>query len=513
MYSDVLSDASLPAWEGVSFPGFGEDAPLNLPDLGSEAAQAIAGRIADGSFTDFAHALAGAGNCSHPIRLRGGSQTLDAATGEVLSTFDTADLPFGVAFKPCGNRREHVCPACSRVYARDTFEVIRNGALGGKTIPETVADNPLLFVTLTGPSFGLVHGGSSGRACRPRRRDDRTRCLHGRPLWCNHHHEENDPGRGTPLCHECYDYETHVVWQWWAPELWRRFTINVRRGLAGLLGVADRELREVASIQFAKVAEYQERGVIHFHALLRLDGPAEDGIGSPAPDIPTDRFIGVVTDAAKQVKYVAPPVFAGDMPRRLVFGQQLDVRLVRTASRTDDPAGSLSTNQVAGYLAKYATKDARNAGGRERRPTAHVRTLRETCQSLCELSLSRWGGSDNPYFLLGKWEHALGFRGHFSSKSRRYSVTLGALRRARARWRQVVAEAARRGEVLDTAEIERRVLAEGEDTTLVVGQWWFAGSGWPRPGDAELATAAAVRAREYDQWRANRRKSDELKEG
>ena len=30
---------------------------------------------------------------------------------------------------------------------------------------------------------------------------------------------------GQPLCRDCYDYASHVVWQWWAPELWRRFTI------------------------------------------------------------------------------------------------------------------------------------------------------------------------------------------------------------------------------------------------------------------------------------------------
>ena len=34
-------------------------------------------------------------------------------------------------------------------------------------------------------------------------------------------------------------------------------------------------------MQYAKVAEYQARGLVHFHALIRLDGP--DGPGSPAP--------------------------------------------------------------------------------------------------------------------------------------------------------------------------------------------------------------------------------------
>ncbi|CAM5726845.1 Replication initiation protein OS=Streptomyces antimycoticus OX=68175 GN=SSPO_052450 PE=4 SV=1 [Streptomyces antimycoticus] len=34
-----------------------------------------------------------------------------------------------------------------------------------------------------------------------------------------------------------------------------------------------------------------------------------------------------------------------------------------------------------------------------------------------------------------QWLHMLGFRGHFSTKSRRYSTTLGALRQARADYR------------------------------------------------------------------------------
>ena len=96
-------------------------------------------------------------------------------------------------------------------------------------------------------------------------------------------HTPGDELVGAPLCPECYDTASAVVWQWWAPELWRRFTIALRRALARTLGVAESRLGEVASVQYAKVAEYQQRGLVHFHALIRLDGPAADGIGAPAP--------------------------------------------------------------------------------------------------------------------------------------------------------------------------------------------------------------------------------------
>jgi hypothetical protein len=59
----------------------------------------------------------------------------------------------------------------------------------------------------------------------------------------------------------------------------------------------------------------------------------------------------------------------------------------------------------------------------------------------------------------------LGFRGHFSTKSRRYSTTLGALRTARAEWRRaqtVTATTATKPE---------------PDTTYVLAHWAFAGTG------------------------------------
>ena len=96
----------------------------------------------------------------------------------------------------------------------------------------------------------------------------------------------------------------------------------------------------------------------------------------------------------------------------------------------------------------------------------------------------------------------LGFRGHFSTKSRRYSVTLGALRRARHRFQTLAAESAPTGEPLDVRDLEERLLADEEETTLVIGSWTYQGTGWTRGGDQALALAAAGRAREYAQWKA-----------
>jgi hypothetical protein len=68
----------------------------------------------------------------------------------------------------------------------------------------------------------------------------------------------------------------------------------------------------------------------------------------------------------------------------------------------------------------------------------------------------------------------LGFRGHFSTKSRRYSTTLGALRDARAEWRRAQTAAANGPE---------------PETTYVLAHWVFAGTGL---SDAEAWLAASL---------------------
>jgi hypothetical protein len=56
--------------------------------------------------------------CTHPVRLRGVSRDAAAATGEVAHEFSSQHEPDGVLLTPCGNRRAHVCGACSSSHAR-----------------------------------------------------------------------------------------------------------------------------------------------------------------------------------------------------------------------------------------------------------------------------------------------------------------------------------------------------------------------------------------------------------
>jgi hypothetical protein len=74
-------------------------------------------------------------------------------------------------------------------------------------------------------------------------------------------------------------------------------------------------------------------------------------------------------------------------------------------------------------------------------------------------------------------------------KSRRYSITLGALRRARVAY----AIRRRRG---NTLPLDAWGRPEDDQVVIVVATWSYIGSGYQTTGEAWLAASAAARARE-----------------
>jgi S-DNA-T family DNA segregation ATPase FtsK/SpoIIIE len=105
----------------------------------------------------FERQLRSTGYCRRSVRLRGQTDAVDTVTGEVRAVFSTADEPDETLPKCCGNRREAVGPSCAEVYRGDAFQPVAAGLRGGKGVPESVTAHPTVFVTLTAPSFGLVH--------------------------------------------------------------------------------------------------------------------------------------------------------------------------------------------------------------------------------------------------------------------------------------------------------------------------------------------------------------------
>src|SRR5688572_17096474 len=96
----------------------------------------------------FERQLRSTGYCRRPVRLHGCVDQVDSSTGEVLSSYSTDREPDGTLLKCCGNRREAICPSCARTYRGDAFQLVASGMRGGKGVPETVAEHPLVFLTL-----------------------------------------------------------------------------------------------------------------------------------------------------------------------------------------------------------------------------------------------------------------------------------------------------------------------------------------------------------------------------
>ncbi|MBP8534353.1 replication initiator protein RepSA [Streptomyces sp. MK37H] len=400
------------------------------------------------------------GGCADPIHLTGSTKTLDPTTGTVLHHYSTDHEPGGRLRVACGNRRASRCPACAWTYAGDTYHLIRAGLVGdtAKGTPDTVRDHPRVFATFTAPSFGPVHNRPTSGRCR-----------------CGTTHPEGDPDLGTPLNPQEYDYASAVLWNNHASDLWRYVTIYLPRELAARVGITQRELRERLRISYGKVAEYQRRGAIHFHAVIRLDGP--DGPDTSPPVWATfDLLTDALRAATARAKVTVPGNEDSDIPGRVLrWGEQLDIRPIGAFG-----TGELTEPAVASYVAKYATKAAETTGTVDRRigELAELDKVPDLPDHTRRLIRACWDLDEHyPDRKLWQWAHMLGFRGHFSTKSRRYSTTLSALRQARADYRAA-------------QERRERGLPDPDDhpeaTTLVVAHWAYAGHGHT-PGESWLA--------------------------
>ena len=413
------------------------------------------------------------GRCLQPVLLRGRVDHVNGRTGELLHRYTTVHEPGGVLKVACKTRRASRCPPCAEVYQADTYQLIRAGLSGGKGVPAAVARQPCVFLTLTAPSFGPVHARreKDGRMlrCRPRRRD--RNCPHGVAISCPLRHGRDDPLLGQPLCPDCYDYTGSVLFNACAPELWRRFTIALHRSIASRAGITGKMLAAQLRISYAKVAEYQRRGVVHFHAIIRLDGPAGPSV-TPPNWATIDSLSAAISQAARTV-HLDLPAAPGLTARTMRFGREHDIRPVATT-------GDLTDTRVAFYVAKYATKAAECTGTLDRRITAADRLaelpIREHARRLIAecLRLDRLPALGD--LRLTAWAHMLGFRGHFSTKSRAYSTTLTKLRAERAQHQR------------ETGATTSLWPEPEDDTTFVVAHWQYVGQDHrpspPSPGPA-----------------------------
>ncbi|ROP40218.1 replication initiator [Saccharothrix texasensis] len=427
----------------------------------------IADRVQRADYRDWRDKVTATGGCLAPIRLFGAWQLHNPDSTKVLAHLG------GHVMVPCGNRRASVCPSCSDRYAADAFHLMRAGLSGGsKGVPESVGEKPRVFATLTAPSFGPVHN-------RRTTTSDKTRPCTG----CGEFHHPDDPRIGGAVDPDTYDYVGAVLWQAHAGKLWHRFTIALRRALARAAGLTVRAFKDHARLSYAKVAEYQRRGLVHFHAVIRIDGP--DGSHDPAPSWATVALVDHAVRAAARsvlVESFRPDGTVID----LVWGEQVDVRPIRAASahQVEDDTGAVSDGKLAAYVAKYATKGtgARDTPDRPIRSQLDIDHLRVSDHHR-RMIQTAWDLGDLGFYdelNLRKWAHMLGFRGHFLTKSKHYSTTFKRIREDRRAFRAA-------------ETLERLGLAAEE--VIVVNDWAYAGSGYANDAERELASGIAERLR------------------
>jgi len=224
------------------------------------------------------------------------------------------------------------------------------------------------------------------------------------------------------------------------------------------------------------------------HAVIRLDGISDDGETTAPPGWATVELLSAAIHQAATAVLVPCP--AGLELEPVGWGDQLDIRPI-----TAGTLGEGSEGQVAGYLAKYATKATEAlAGTTLDRPIASAAELARLAlpEHIGRLVQTCWRLSARPELAklrLRAWAHQLGYGGHCTTKkSRRYSTTFTRLRAARQDYQQ---RRAFRGGPLDAWG-----RPEVEQAAVVLASWTYAGRGYTTLGDALLARSLLENAQE-----------------
>ncbi|WP_370651827.1 replication initiator [Microbacterium sp.] len=155
----------------------------------------------------------------------------------------------------CGTRIKSRCPSCAELYRGDWAAIARSGVFDGP-----VEQYRFYLLTLTAPSFGGVHRVPRDSGRKP------PRC------GCGSTHTSGDSAlRGVPLDPSSYDYAGQVAWNRDAGVLWDRTRRRMR----------DRW----DSLEYFIVREWQDRGVLHIHAVVRIvrtEAPSPDALRDAA---------------------------------------------------------------------------------------------------------------------------------------------------------------------------------------------------------------------------------------
>lgn len=227
------------------------------------------------------------------------------------------ETPEGLIVR-CRSRLKARCPSCSALHVGDWQAIIRSGVF------EAPAGSRFFLLTLTAPSFGPVH-----RVVKAGRR--------AQPCRCGTWHDPNADGhlRGLPIDQDDYDYLGQVDWNASTGRLWDA----TRSRLRALL----------PSMEFASVREWQARGALHLHVLVRVS--FADAVGLGVERSGKQWRIPAIEQTVRSVRSHT------DLGLVAEWGANVDCRPIRADE---------STGRAVWYLTKaigYLVKDVADGGG------------------------------------------------------------------------------------------------------------------------------------------------------
>jgi hypothetical protein len=169
-----------------------------------------------------------------------------------------------------------------------------------------------------------------------------------------------------------------VGWNALAPQRWKRTIIYLRRALTRPAGLTVAQLHRERRVSYMKVAEYQARGALHLHVVVRLDGADPH---SPPPG------------------WAAPNCWPPDSarpPRRLrCRARWAGRRSAGASSPTSAPSapgsGSCRSGRPPATSAKYTTKATEGLGAALDQP---IRRAADLEQLALPAHVTRPGGAE-----------------------------------------------------------------------------------------------------------------------
>ena len=322
--------------------------------------------------------------------------------------------------KRCGTRRADLCAPCSVVWKDDAYFALMK--------PAKEYEGTITFITLTAPgwrTFGKAHTATYRKLAK-------ERCA------CSEYHDPNDPLVGIPLSKDKFEHKRVVEFNNNVSRLVAVTLQKIYRLLATELGKSVNEVR----LPTARVVEWQERGLLHVHIIVR---------GS----IPTFIVENAVNGASKTNKRrrIEPATTNGHR-----WGEQVNVRHINSGDETQ--IGILS-----GYMTKVVSYALKDVGTSQKEITparqAFIYKLRSNTNHViqCDKSWAECSASPkaSAHFKIRNLElpkrhfcvkhrrghHQIGFTGNVLTLNKRWGSSLKEARLARSKFASEKAQSLR----------------------------------------------------------------------